>query len=74
MKYLILLFALSGCSTVEQITTRDGKPLYQASCQSHSGMGECYKLATKTCNGEYSVQESGGNILDDYFMIFACKN
>lgn len=66
----LLVGVLSACASVEQITTKDGKPLYQANCKRSTAT--CHKLASETCKGSYDVIDETGNFGDRY-VVFSCK-
>ncbi|CAB4152550.1 hypothetical protein UFOVP610_17 [uncultured Caudovirales phage] len=63
-------FGFIGCASVEKISMKDGKPLYQSTCRGNTS--ECHVLASKQCSGSYEIIETSGN-LTQRFIIFQCK-
>lgn len=64
--YLILLgLGATGCAWLHTsfVTTKDGVPVYEATCNDVLGtMGDCLRYAHSRCNGEFEMLAKDQNI------------
>ncbi len=74
MRPLILLAALTACTTVERIPGPDGEMQLSITCP--RAISNCYEKAAEMCRGGYDVTDKTDESVDDvrrYSMFIKCK-
>lgn len=64
MKYVVVFLAIvmSGCATVNPSFVRDGKQVYEATCNGTArSIADCHKLAAQQCGGSYKEMSIDGS-------------
>jgi len=78
---VIATLSLGACASADMISTGDGSKGFSISCNgSGDSWGTCYKLATKSCGGQYDVIDknqsatpTGYGPMIERNMVIKCK-